>query len=68
MILYCDTSALIKRYVEEGRYPLKGFDSIHLSSASILKDLNENDLYFACFDHNLNNAAMCEGFDIIKFS
>ncbi len=48
-----------------GRYSLKGFDSIHLSSAFILKNLREIDLFFACFDLNLNNAAIKEGFKTV---
>ena len=141
MILYCDTSALIKRYVEEkgtghvdvlwedcwgvatsvvafaeamsvfgrklregllsrkehtktvkkfkddyehlilvpvdnnlnsvmenlfNRHPLRGFDAIHLASALVFANLKETDLFFACFDHTLNEAAIKEGLKVIK--
>lgn len=139
MILYCDTSALIKRYVEEDRsdevddlwkeavevatsavafaegtaafcrkfregifskaeyiqtitefkneylrlilvpitpelnqiieelllkYPLRGFDAIHLASALLINRDTHLVTIFACFDHALNKAAKEEGFDV----
>ena len=140
MILYCDTSALIKRYVEEkgtervdalwedcqgvstsvvafaetisafgrklregllsrkeytktvrkfrddyehlilvpvdnnlnsvmenlfNRHSLRGFDAIHLASALVFTNSKEIDLFFACFDHILNEAAIKEGLKVI---
>lgn len=47
------------------RYPLKGFDAIHLASALIFKKSGFN-LFFACFDRILNKAAENEGLLIIK--
>ncbi|MBW2195222.1 MAG: type II toxin-antitoxin system VapC family toxin [Deltaproteobacteria bacterium] len=41
---------------------LRGFDAVHLASALLLKQEDgEIDLFFSCFDHNLNRAAREEG-------
>lgn len=47
------------------RYGLKGYDSMHLASALVLKEEgDEIDLFFSCFDRNLNHAALKEGLEI----
>ncbi len=46
-------------------YDLRGFDTIHLASAILLKDEGDGiDLFFSCFDHRLNRAAQREGITI----
>jgi predicted nucleic acid-binding protein len=42
-------------------HPLRGFDSIHLASALILRDAAPQELLFACFDKTLVQAAVSEG-------
>ena len=49
----------IDRVVE--KYPLRGFDAIHLASALVIQERVSNDLLFACFDNRLTHAAMSEG-------
>jgi predicted nucleic acid-binding protein len=45
------------------KHNLRGFDAVHLASALVLKQENgEIDLFFSCFDQNLNQAARKEGF------
>jgi len=47
------------------RHGLKGSDAVHLASAILLKREGEEiDLFFSCFDKNLNQAARKEGFRI----
>lgn len=55
-------NAEIERLVR--RYPLRGFDAIHLSSALIFKGSKTIHVQFACFDHVLNEAALKEGLAI----
>jgi hypothetical protein len=44
-------------------YKLKGLDAVHLGSALLLKkQIDGIELFFACFDKNLNRAARKEGF------
>jgi len=44
---------------------LKGFDAVHLASALSLKEqIDGIELFFSCFDTNLNRAAQKEGFTI----
>lgn len=43
------------------KYPLRGFDAIHLASALVFGKLKDSGLQFACFDRNLNEAAKKEG-------
>lgn len=52
-------NATIERLVR--RYPLRGFDAIHLSSALIFKNSGSVPVQFACFDRPLNEAAFKEG-------
>lgn len=41
---------------------LKGFDAVHLASALLLKEESSGiDIFFSCFDNNLNQAALMEG-------
>ena len=44
---------------------LRGFDVIHLASALLFTYSKEIDLFFACFDHTLNAAAIKEGLKVI---
>ena len=45
------------------KYGLRGFDAVHLASGLLLKQQGRAiDLFFSCFDHNLNRAARDEGF------
>ena len=47
------------------RHGLKGSDAVHLASALLLKQEGDKiDLFFSCFDKNLNEAARKEGFRI----
>lgn len=43
------------------KYPLKGFDAIHLASALILTQLSIPGVKFLCFDKQLSFAAQQEG-------
>ena len=43
------------------RYPLRGFDAIHLASALIVRDRLSEDYLFACFDKKLLQAAQTAG-------
>jgi uncharacterized protein len=45
------------------RYPLRGFDAIHLASAVLVRDGLKEDMLFVCFDQVLSLAARQEGFD-----
>jgi len=43
-------------------HSLRGFDAVHLASALLLKqEGGAIDIFFSCFDHNLNRAAREEG-------
>jgi uncharacterized protein len=45
------------------RHNLKGFDSLHLASALLLKEENRQiEVFFSSFDNHLNKAASKEGF------
>ena len=49
------------------KHNLRGFNAIHLASALILKEESvECDLFFSCFDRNLNRAAQKENLKIHK--
>ncbi|WP_297055015.1 type II toxin-antitoxin system VapC family toxin [Thermosulfurimonas sp.] len=47
------------------RYRLKGFDGIHLASASLLKDV-VGKVVFVSFDRKLNEAAASETLEVLK--
>jgi uncharacterized protein len=51
----------IDRVVE--RYPLRGFDAIHLASAIVIHERFPEDFIFSCFDDNLGRAAKSEGLE-----
>lgn len=42
------------------RYPLRGFDAIHLSSAMLIHEKLPENFLFACFDGRLSHAAQSE--------
>jgi predicted nucleic acid-binding protein len=47
------------------RYGLRGYDSIHLASGLALKAEDDGiEVFFSCFDRNLNRAALKEGLAI----
>ena len=51
------------------RHGLRGSDSVHLASALLLKEEGtEVDVFFSCFDKNLNQAAHKEGFRTHEFA
>ncbi|MFH0996814.1 MAG: hypothetical protein V1844_15165 [Pseudomonadota bacterium] len=73
MILYLDTSSLVKLYMEEEASPeivtlVRSSEatatSIHLASALILHQEVSTPVVFSCFDSKLEKAAMREGLDI----
>lgn len=45
------------------RYPLRGFDLVHLASAIVIRERLPEDFVFACFDERLACAAQSEGFE-----
>lgn len=45
------------------RYPLRGFDLVHLASAMVIRERVPEDFVFACFDDRLARAAQSEGFE-----
>jgi uncharacterized protein len=45
------------------RYPLRGFDAIHLASAVLVREGLRENILFACFDQVLARAASKEGFE-----
>lgn len=45
------------------KYPLRGFDSIHLASAIVIHERLSEDFVFACFDDRLAHAARVEGLE-----
>ena len=47
------------------KYPLRGFDAIHLASSLILKSEGTLDLKFVCFDKQLNSCAEREKLDVL---
>jgi len=46
-------------------YHLRGYDSVHLAAAEVLERQPDTHLTFACFDHNLNDAARALGITVI---
>ena len=45
------------------KYPLRGFDTIHLASAMVIHEKLPEDFVFVCFDDKLARAAQLEGFE-----
>jgi predicted nucleic acid-binding protein len=56
-----ELNAYIDRAVE--RYPLPGFDLVHLASAMVIRERVPQDFVFACFDERLARAAQSEGLE-----
>jgi uncharacterized protein len=56
---------VLNRYIDRvvERYPLKGFDAIHLASAVVLYERFPKEFIFSCFDQNLGRAAKLEGLE-----
>ncbi len=54
-----DLNETIQKIV--ARYPLRGFDAIHLASAMITHERLNEAFLFACFDQKLINGAQMEG-------
>ncbi|MBW1979718.1 MAG: type II toxin-antitoxin system VapC family toxin [Deltaproteobacteria bacterium] len=49
-------------------HDLRSFDAIHLASALVLKEESAAmEVFFSCFDRNLNRAALEHGFMIHRF-
>lgn len=46
------------------RYPLRGFDLIHLASAMVIHERAPEGFVFACFDEKLTHGARSEGFEV----
>ena len=57
--LSAQLNTMVLKLVE--KYPLRGFDAIHLASTLILNKEVGTDVIFACFDQKLNQAAKKEG-------
>jgi len=45
------------------KYPVRGFDAIHLASAMVIHERFPEDFVFACFDDGLVHAARAEGLE-----
>ena len=56
-----ELNTYIDRAIE--RYPLRGFDAIHLASAMVVHERLPEDFVFACFDDRLARAARSEGIE-----
>jgi predicted nucleic acid-binding protein len=54
-----ELNGYIDRVVD--RYPLRGFDAIHLASALTIREIVPENFLFACFDDRLSRAARSEG-------
>ncbi len=57
-----ELNEIIKGLVK--KYPLRGFDAIHLASAILLSEGGLKDIIFLCFDKLLSEAALSEGLNI----
>ena len=56
------TAGIVERAAATSwHHGLRAYDSVHLASALIWKDLTGDDVIFACFDKKLLNAARGEG-------
>jgi uncharacterized protein len=55
----------LNRYIDRvvERYPLRGFDAIHLASAILIQERVPEDFVFACFDGRLARAARSQGLE-----
>ena len=57
-----ELNGTIDRVVE--KYPLRGFDAIHLASAMLIHDKLPEEFVFACFDDKLSRAAKSYGLQV----
>jgi len=48
-----------------GKYGLRVFDAVHLSSAKMMRQDGDLDIFFSSFDEKLNKAASAEGFEML---
>ena len=48
------------------KYPLRGFDAIHLASAKFIKKSLKTPMTFGCADHRLLQCAKKERFDLLS--
>ncbi len=48
-----------------GKYGLRGFDAVHLSSAKMMKQDGDLAFFFSSFDEKLNKAAAGEGYEVL---
>lgn len=55
----------INRLVE--KYPLRGFDAIHLAAATVIYERFSENFEFVCFDDKLVKAAGAEGFKTFPY-
>ena len=55
-------NAMVKQILLD--FHLRGFDSIHLASASLLKNMTKKDIAFLAYDEKLANAAKSLGLNI----
>ncbi len=60
-----EVSDELNRYIDRvvKRYPLRGFDAIHLASAMVIQERIPENFMFTCFDDRLAQAAKSEGLD-----
>ena len=47
------------------RHPLRAYDALQLASAIAARDVDDGVTEFACFDGQLREAALAEGFDLL---
>lgn len=47
------------------RHPLRAYDALQLASAMAARDVDDGVTEFACFDRQLREAAVAEGFDLL---
>ena len=57
---------LLNEYIDRviERHPLRGFDAVHLASATVVNERLPDNILFACFDQRLCDAARDEGLKI----
>ena len=60
----------LNRYIDRvvKKYPLRGFDAIHLASAILIQERIPEKFLFACFDDRLVRAAKSEGFETFPYN
>ena len=60
----------LDRYIDRvvKKYPLRGFDAIHLASAILIQERIPEKFLFACFDDKLVRAAKSEGFETFPYN